>query len=202
MPATCRTQAKHHPLCLKKLTYLPDTGRGRLSARKIVSLPDCCQAVTLFLSGSCSRDKTSKEGLFRTNLKNRNKEPMKKLLNLTGLLGVLSLSALITGRGDKDNGANNNPPAVVALSQAQIQGQQLTLTAAGGQPQNYVLSVQGNNFTLYDSTGTNVVRTGSYVYNPANNTAVVTFTEQGATTGQVVNLTFTSATTSTYSTTG
>ncbi|MCI0539042.1 MAG: immunoglobulin domain-containing protein [Verrucomicrobiales bacterium] len=71
-----------------------------------------------------------------------------------------------------------------------IQGQEITLTPAGGQPQKYKFSTEGNNFTLFDSTD-NVVGTGTYTYDPVSDTAKLTVTPAGVAASQVINLVFT-----------
>src|SRR5687767_5404506 len=119
---------------------------------------------------------------------------MKKLLNLTALLSILGLSALMTGCGDDDDGGGGG------LALANILGQQITLTPAGGQPQRYTFTTQGNNFTLFDANN-NVVVTGTYVYNPSNNTAVLTTTDVGGA-SQVINLAFGTANSGAYSIAG
>jgi hypothetical protein len=118
---------------------------------------------------------------------------MKKLLNLTALVTVLGISALISGCGDDDDGG-----AAIVAALANIQGQEITLTPAGGQPQKYTFSTQGNNFTLFDNTGA-VVATGTYTYDPVSNTARLTVTPAGGAASQVINLVFTGLTGGVYS---
>ncbi|MCI0534618.1 MAG: hypothetical protein L0Z50_05265 [Verrucomicrobiales bacterium] len=117
---------------------------------------------------------------------------MKKLLNLTAVLAIIGLSALMSGCGDDEGGGGG----IAAL--ANIQGQEITLTPAGGQPQKYTFSTQGNNFTLFDNGG-NVVATGTYTYDPVSNTARLTVTPAGAAASQVINLVFTGITGGVYS---
>jgi len=118
---------------------------------------------------------------------------MKKLLSLTALLSLLGVAALTTGCPGDDDDEN----AIIAAL-ANIQGQEITLTPAGGQPQKYTFSTQGNNFTLFDNAG-NVVATGTYTYDPVSNTARLTVMPAGAAASQVINLVFTGINAGVYS---
>src|SRR5688500_1774883 len=116
---------------------------------------------------------------------------MKTLLSMTALLSVRGFAALMTGCGDDEE-------AAVLAALANIQGQEITLTPAGGQPQKYSFSTQGNNFTLFDNAGA-VVATGTYTYDPVSNTARLTVTPAGGAASQVINLVFTGLSAGVYS---
>lgn len=129
---------------------------------------------------------------------------MKKLVYLSAILAVISLTALMTGCGggddDDDNGGGGG--AGQNFAPATLNNYQVTLTE-GGQSRNVSFAVQGNTFTQFEPGNTNAVATGTFQWTRQDNDngqlVLVVTPVGGASTNQVTYvLTFTSASGGTY----
>lgn len=123
---------------------------------------------------------------------------LKKMLNMLALSSVLGLALVTTGCGDDDdNGGNNNPPVITAP--ASVNGQEITVTRTGGNPERFAFAAQGNNIVIYTPGTTNALFTGTFEYSAANNTATLTLRDVNGSNPTTYNLVFTSATAGTFS---
>jgi hypothetical protein len=125
---------------------------------------------------------------------------MKKLINVSAILGVIGMAAMMTGCGggghdDDDNGA---PPAN-QFAPASLGNQSVTLTE-NGQSRDIQFAVNGDTFTQFENGTTNAVGTGTFQWvrqGDNNGQLVLTTTGEGGATVTYI-LTFTSATAGTY----
>jgi hypothetical protein len=125
---------------------------------------------------------------------------MKKLYNLVALAAMLSVTALMTGCGDDDDDDNGGGGAAAGpAAPANVNGQEVTITETGGTPRRLTFMADGSSYTVYESGTTNVVRTGMFQYTAANNTATLTLRDPDGSNAVTYNLTFSSATTGTFS---
>jgi hypothetical protein len=126
---------------------------------------------------------------------------MKKLINVTAILGVISMAALMTGCGGSDH--NDDTPIVTPTpyAPASLTNQTVTLTE-DGQSRDLQFATSGDTFTQFQTGTTNSVGNGNFQYTKQGDNAgqlVLTTTGDGGTANTVTyNLVFTSATSGTY----
>jgi hypothetical protein len=130
---------------------------------------------------------------------------MKKLINVLALTTVMSFAAFMTGCGgggsDHDDvvGAGNPPPNNnTATAPASIRGFEVSVTESGGPPRRFTFATDGSSFTVFEGDTTTVVRTGTFDYNAANNTATLTIRDPDGSNQVIYNLNFSAADAGTF----
>jgi hypothetical protein len=130
---------------------------------------------------------------------------MKKLIQLSAILGVIGAAALMTGCGgsDDDNKNNVNPGGGgTAFAPASVANKTVTLTE-NGQSRDITFGTSGNTFTQFENGTTNAVASGTFQYvQQGNNNGQLILTSaptgEGNTNQVTYVLTFTSANAGTY----
>lgn len=125
---------------------------------------------------------------------------MKRVINIFAILGVVSLTALMTGCGGDDDD-DNAIPQTTAFAPTSFANQGVTL-AENDQSRDLQFATSGDTFTQFQNGTTNAVGSGTYQYTRQGDNAgqlILTTTGEDGTTSQVTyNLAFTSATAGTY----
>ena len=108
--------------------------------------------------------------------------------------GLIILGAILTGcgggdGGDGGGGQNNNG----SLAPSSVQGYEVTLSETGGSSQRLVFAASGSNFTAFAPGTTNAIRSGTYTYSAANNSAALTLLAAGGGQPTVYTLQFSSS---------
>lgn len=123
---------------------------------------------------------------------------MKKLINVSAILAVIGLAAMMTGCGGSDHN-NNDVVVATPYAPATFANRSVTLTE-GGQSRDIQFATSGNTFTQFQQGTTNAVGTGTFQYaKTGDNLSQLILTTTG-TDGATVTYTlnFANATSGTY----